>query len=831
MSCQGVGRVAAGAIHRRARLAAAVCLVLSGAGAGSAAPAAPVLDTVFPAGAAAGTSASLTISGSNLQGVRALRCSVPGARCEPLPEGRFRLSIPGSTPPGQYDLWAAGDNGISSPRAFSVGNRTELLEAEPNEAASTAQPVPLNVVINGRIQQPGDVDHFRFQARRGQRVVVECWAERIDSRLRAVPEIFDARGRRLAVSHGYFGVDPLIDFRVPADGAYVVRLQDVISSGSAGHYYRLEIDTGPRVAFTVPSVVQRGKATRVTLYGWNLHPRIPQPHTPTLPHPPTAGLDHVEVEIPAAMAREAWPLPVRLQPAQVALAAFGYHFPGSQASVAIGVTDVPVAQDRPGNHSPGSAQLLAYPCEVSGQLAAGGERDWYAIQARRGEVLYLEGLGERIQSPVDLQLDVLDPAGARELARFGDETANLGGGAVPTHHLDPSGRWVAPADGRYLVVVRSLIGGPQPDPRRVYRLSVRREEPDFQLLLVPRSDAPAGLALRRGGSEAFDVLAFRRRGMNGPIRVSARDLPGGIECPDVWLGPGVDRATVVVRADRTAAALPGELKLVGFAEGVGTRPARAGAVVRTGLPNGWGRLVSGVPLAVTGDAPLSIAADGHAPFDHHLYGTLQPYHSPGGILDVAVRVDRPGAAAPVTLTAIGLPETIANQRAILPAGEPTGYLSFYLPPTLPVGWYSLVVRAETTVPGPDKKPETTVVYSSPVNFEVRPAAFLLEVDPSVPTRVKRGETIQIRYAAQRRNGFIGKIHTELAAPGVITEVAGLRARGETFVGQTGTGALQIIINPDAPLGRYPFLRLFSVGVVEDEPVFQGGSFLTLEVVE
>ena len=39
------------------------------------------------------------------------------------------------------------------------------------------------------------------------------------------------------------------DFRVPADGSYVVKVQDLISSGSAEHYYRLDVDTGPRVAF------------------------------------------------------------------------------------------------------------------------------------------------------------------------------------------------------------------------------------------------------------------------------------------------------------------------------------------------------------------------------------------------------------------------------------------------------------------------------------------------------------------------------------------------------------------------------------------------------
>jgi hypothetical protein len=275
------------------------------------------------------------------------------------------------------------------------------------------------------------------------------------------------------------------------------------------------------------------------------------------------------------------------------------------------------------------------------------------------------------------------------------------------------------------------------------------------------------------------------------------------------------------------------LKLEGFAEGAGRRSVRSGTVVRSGLPNGWSRLASQILLAVAGDAPLTVTANGHEPLDHHLYGKLQVRHSPGGILDIAVRVERRDSdhQSPVKLIGVGLPDAIRNETATIPAGQSQGYLSFYLPPSLAPGRYSLVVQAETTVLTPEKKTETVTMPSNSVTFEVEPAAFLVEVDPFAPTRAKRGETVQVRYSAQRQNGFIGKMHTELAAPGRVTDVVGLRGRGETFVGQTDKGSLQIIVNDDAPLGRQPFLRLFTVGVVEDQPVFFGSSFLALEIVE
>ena len=131
----------------------------------------------------------------------------------------------------------------------------------------------------------------------------------------------------------------------------------------------------------------------------------------------------------------------------------------------------------------------------------------------------------------------------------------------------------------------------------------------------------------------------------------------------------------------------------------------------------------------------------------------------------------------------------------------------------------------------DNKAESVIVFSNPVTIDVQPAAFLVAVDPFAVTQAKRGEVFQIAYNVRRLNGFIGKMHTELACPGIITDVPGLRGRGVTFVGQTDQGSLQIEVNGDAHLGQQQFLRLFAVGVVEDEPVFQGSHFLTLEITD
>lgn len=822
----------------------------------------PVLSTVFPAGAKAGDSVEVEIAGKGLDQVTSLDCRAAAFRIEQNADhkSRFTITVPLETPAGFYDLRAVCRNGISSPRPFFVGNRPELREDDANETNSSAQTVPPHVSVNGRMDRKGDLDHFRFTAKAGQLVVIECWAERIDSRLRAVLEICDRQGRRLASNRGYFGIDPLIAFRVPADGDYVVKLYDLVFAGGAEYYYRLDIDTGPRVAFSVPSVVEHGKPARVTLFGWNLATlrsdvnvassdvnvadaaaqatrRIAAPTASGGGSPFVSGSsgqewDRVEVDIPAALSRGTWPLPVRLQPAQASLQGFPHYLPGGHAPLFIGVTDVPVVTADFDNHSPASARTVAIPCEVSGRLVGGSQQDWFAIDCRRGEVVYVEGFAERINSPVDLDVRIFDARGKKELAQFGDELNNIGGASFPTNHLDPAGRWVVPHDGRFLILARNIIGNTRADPRRVYRLSIRREEPDFSLAVVSRRSDPSGLNVARGGRVLLDVMAFRRRGQTGAIRISADELPSGIECPDTWIGPGVDRATLVVSAARDAPPSVGELRLTGSADRLKGRTVRAGVVVRTGLANGWGRLAADMTWAIAGDAPVRITAEGHEPRDHHLYGDLTVRHSPGGTLDVAIRVDRRDDAhlAPVKLIGVGLPDLIQNQTATIPAGASQGYISFHLPPTLPTGHYSLVVQGETTVSKPNGQAETVTVCSNAVTFEVHPPAFRIELDPDAPRRIRRGEVVQVKYSVTRCNGFIGKIHTELAVPGHVTDVPGLRGRGVTTVGQTSSGTIQIIANDDAPLGQQPFLRLYGVGSLEDKPVFHGSCFLDLEIV-
>ena len=75
-----------------------------------------------------------------------------------------------------------------------------MLEKEPNNRQENAQRVTLPVIVNGRIDRPGDWDVFRFDGRAGEEIVAEVSARRLNSPLDSLLRLTDAAGRELAVN-------------------------------------------------------------------------------------------------------------------------------------------------------------------------------------------------------------------------------------------------------------------------------------------------------------------------------------------------------------------------------------------------------------------------------------------------------------------------------------------------------------------------------------------------------------------------------------------------------------------------------------------------------
>ncbi len=155
----------------------------------------------------------------------------------------------------------------------------ECLEQEPNDSPQQAQKVTLPIVVDGRVDHPGDRDVFRFEGKPGQQVVAEVYARRLGSPLDSVLKLTDAAGQQLAFNDDHedpscglltHHADSWLTAKLPAAGTYYLHLYDAQNQGGPEYAYRLRISP-PRPDFDlriVPSSVnvRAGSAAPITVY-------------------------------------------------------------------------------------------------------------------------------------------------------------------------------------------------------------------------------------------------------------------------------------------------------------------------------------------------------------------------------------------------------------------------------------------------------------------------------------------------------------------------------------------------------------------------------------
>jgi hypothetical protein len=119
---------------------------------------------------------------------------------------------------------------------------------EPNDAPGTAQAVTIPCGINGRIEKPGDIDCYRFDAKKGDRLSLEVLARREQSDLDSILRILRADNASQGENDDLREWNKLIsqDSRIenwaaPADGAYVAEIRDVHLRGGNSFVYLLEL--------------------------------------------------------------------------------------------------------------------------------------------------------------------------------------------------------------------------------------------------------------------------------------------------------------------------------------------------------------------------------------------------------------------------------------------------------------------------------------------------------------------------------------------------------------------------------------------------------------
>ena len=146
-----------------------------------AAGALPYMSSVFPLGVARGETTRVHVDGLNLAGATDVAITVP-ASAEP---GSMR-DVPLNLPPG-----ISAENR----RTVVVAEGPQSVETGTNDEPSQAVQLPVPGGVSGRIEREGDVDHYRFDARTGNRLIVEVFGRRLGTPIDSAIEILDMRGR------------------------------------------------------------------------------------------------------------------------------------------------------------------------------------------------------------------------------------------------------------------------------------------------------------------------------------------------------------------------------------------------------------------------------------------------------------------------------------------------------------------------------------------------------------------------------------------------------------------------------------------------------------
>lgn len=681
----------------------------------------PRLDRLTPLGASAGTKVEVEIAGANIEEVKTLLFDHSGFKAEHLKDRRFRITIAADVPSGTYDVRLLGRFGVSNPRLFAVSHGlTDVAEKEPNNEAASAQVIAVNSAINGTSDGNGE-DTFRFSAKKGQRIIIECQAGKLDSPMDATLTLNAADGKLLASNSDYFGRDPLIDFVAPRNGDYVVTVHDLSFRG--GYPYRLIVSDHPQVENVFPRAVQAGRPATLTVYGRNLGTgsksstwRIQDLPLDEYQETVTAAADLLDK---GSYRFFEHPTSHSVLPTAATCTLTGFQLqprPNSVAAVPVPLlaVDTPVSVEVEPNDDATTPQRIQLPAVVSGRFDRPRDADWYELEAPENGSYAFEVYCERIGGRADPYLVVTDDKGNRaaELDDFGQRMNAFDG-----HLRDPSGTVNLTGKRRYRVLVQDRYrrGG----ARFQYVLVVRKSRPDFYAAVIHHQNpGPSGTTVLRGGATYLDVVIHHKEGFNGPITLTAEGLPPGVHAQPTTIRDS--RGVFVFWTDAAAADWVGSVKLMATAKVGETtlrREVRPYTRVWTEANLGSSRPTRELVLAVRESAPFALH-----------FAPEKVEAKAGSKVEVKLHVDRRWAdfKNPLTLSPLSFPGPIRMNNVVIPADKSEGSITLQVQPGTPAGEYTLSVSGQGQVPyrkeaqGKQKQNTLVTLPARPLTLIVKP---------------------------------------------------------------------------------------------------------------
>jgi hypothetical protein len=511
----------------------------------------PRLARISPPGGQRGTTVEVFFQGRYLEQPREVLLYEPGITVEaveladtPQAEAgtrvRARLKLADDCPLGPHGLRLRTASGVTEYHRFFVGPYPTVEEEETpqkrNDKRETAKSVLLNSTILGRLGEAADIDCYRVEMQRGQRLSAEVEAARLGVD-RGIPDlyltIYDAEGKTVAAADdsALFLQDPILSIIADRDGAYFVEVRHNLYNGP-GEVYRLHVGTFARPTGIYPAGGPAGSELTVQILG---DPRGGWKQTVRLPAAPDGNFPFIAIDPESALPAPS-PNRLRVSPFPNVLEVEPNDAPNAVAS---SVADLPAA--------------------FNGIINKAGDVDCFRFRAKKGQQLRFHALANALGSPVDPVIWIRPVNGKPNApeVRATDSRANQLGvppmGSLSRDTLDPVLDFTVPADGDYILGVENERGEGGSD--FVYRVEVYPEVQAVYTYLPPEPEnqqapqARQAIAVAAGNRYNGQVAIFSTdRPFNGDLELHAVGLPAGVKLHAPKLTPGMTRIPFVFEA-------------------------------------------------------------------------------------------------------------------------------------------------------------------------------------------------------------------------------------------------------------------------------------------
>ncbi len=508
----------------------------------------PMLGSPLPAGVQRGKTTEIALrasgnGGTNLYGVYKVLFAHKGIQAEiVLPEKgwaakdpnkpwtlpnidnvKMKVTVAPDVPTGTYEFRIATPRaGTSSVGQLVIGDEPESLEVEPNNTLAQANAVTVSSVVNGSIQQGEDVDTYKFMASAGQEIVFAVLCARLQDKIHDLQQhadpmivLTDAKGVELANSDDYYRADPMLAYKFTQAGEYKIQIRDVGYAGNPQWVYRLNITTRPYVTAVLPPAISKNGTAELRVAGFNLgaNPLVKV----TVPAELLPGIREMALIVGDKTTQ---PLPLLLSEIQPQTV---LNYPDAMNKSGAVLAALTNEKER------ASVPVLGLPSSVNSVLMQETIPHLYKFTAKKGEAWGFEITARRIGSRLDSELKLRDAKG--NVLVTNDDTFGK----------DARIEWSAPDNGEFLLEVRDLAGKAGRD--YPYNLKAESLRPDFRL----KCDTDRAM-IAPGNRTTWYVLAERKHGFAGEIKVEVKGLPAGVTASALTIPANMKVGTLFLTA-------------------------------------------------------------------------------------------------------------------------------------------------------------------------------------------------------------------------------------------------------------------------------------------